>query len=1194
MQARSSITQIPEVKELRGILHELKQELAGLVPEPLSVNWLAASMCRMREKKLLILQKQLKQQETLIELEADQSSLEAARSKKVKNIPQIEISQFHSDMLVLSNALVMEHPDDQRIEKALQHEAVREYPEAILLLSQVISETKFRLFVFLKRSVCFSHLNMRADALKDLGSAIHEFPKDWRAYFFRALLLVQMNRGEDAVEDLSKALLLNPSLSVAYVLKANISLEDQRYTDAIIDLNFAAKLRFDDPGLYVLRGKAFRKLGKHLLAGHDYERAVMIHVERITQAQGRDQAELKNRIRVMRYLCNDNMLINLCFSFLETENPDLALKTFTSILAADPSRSIIHALMGHIKSFQGDFEGAEKDLERAILEDPLNSNALLFRALYSRNIDPMTSLQDLRQSLELDERNCKASFVMGKFCETQQDWQGALRAYRSAMIENDDDARLLEATMRYSEISLQLAGADSILRTAAFKKITLASVKHAPALEPLVALARLFARFGEYSKALKAVCRAIHMFPTETSLYTLRSRLLIESAHLREGNRDSLRSLFLQDTKNHLTCKRIAQIKMRLGMNQEAKMYLEELLIQNPRNADFECLLGSAYFNLGNVKKAFYHLSEAIRIEPFSGENFGARAKVYAHEREFPKAIADYNHALDANRGETDFFYGRAVCLFESGKDDEALQDLHAVIALDPVHTHARLLRGMLLEKNGQRSMACEDYNHALEYLHGHQRQPAKFTIESADNIQQLRQHLYLLCIRRGALLSRRKEYAAAIQDYNEALNLDPKCEIALIQRGNAYHQHGYFSSACADYSKCLVMDQSNELARKNRALANMAQKNWRASLDDFTFIPEGKRDAQTWLFLVECYRGINDVKSALMAAEKALLLASNAMSFHGFLGLNKLLTKCLVVKGDVEEDAFPRSKATLKTLTRAVHVLPNSNFARLKLAFALFGRGSLREAAAQLQVVTLSDPSNSMAAELAAIVHAELGNLHVACGRLDALICNETSIAGKAQLISSRGVLHQRLQDLPHAEHDFWRSSQMSPGKSETQYNLGCLHMQREHWFLAKMAFDQAVKALPTNDLALLNRSVVLFHLGQADLAIADLNQALAISPGLGHAYLNRATIKITLGYAADAEQDLSRAVQLLSGQNSVQDASAQECVCETRHILNKSQGRAIDTLTDYSNLFDCNDKIIFESRIIGTSGQSPLRSLW
>ncbi len=261
-------------------------------------------------------------------------------------------------------------------------------------------------------------------------------------------------------------------------------------------MSFAAKLRFDDPGLHLLRGKAYRRLGKHLLASHDYERAVTIHVERITQAQGRDQAESLSRIRAMSYLCNDNMLMDLCFSLLETENSDLALKLFSSIAAADPSRSIVLALMGHVKSFQCDFEGAEKDLEKAIIEDPLNSNVLLFRALYSRSIAPASSLQDLRQSLELDERNCNASFVMGKFCETQKDWRGALKAYKAAMMENNDDAQLLEATMRYSEISLQFAGADIILRTAAFKTMTLASVKHAPALEPLVVLARLFARFG--------------------------------------------------------------------------------------------------------------------------------------------------------------------------------------------------------------------------------------------------------------------------------------------------------------------------------------------------------------------------------------------------------------------------------------------------------------------------------------------------------------------------------------------------------------------------------------------------------------------------------------------------------------------------------------------------------------------------
>ena len=1203
MHVRVSISKTAEIREMRRILHELRQELAALVEDPIWVSWIANSMCRTREALLSILQKQLNHVRKLGELEeAALKNIDTNKSIKMEDIEneQEDRVRAESHMLVLSNSLSMEHPDDPRIEQAVRLEADRQYSEAILLLTQSIQDTKFRLFVFLKRAVCFNSLGMRADAIKDLVSAIHEFPMDWRAYFFRALLFTQMGYTVEALDNLSSSLKFNPNLAVGYVLRANISLEEGRFTDAILDLNLAVKLRYDDSALYFLRGKAFKKLGKSLLSAYDYERATSIHIERFSQQQESKNSEHNKLIRRMRLACTDQILIDMCFSFLETDHADLAIKILNDTLSVDASRAVAYSLLGHVKSFKGEFEDAEKDIERALVEDSSNSYVHLFKSLFYRNIDPSSSLLDLKQSLELDERNAKANFVMAKFSETQQDWQGALKAYRSAMAEDDDDAQHLEASIRYSEISLQVAGADFSLRNTAFKNLMIASVRHAPSLEPLIVSARLYARFGEYSKAIKAVCRAIHLFPCEITLYTLRSRLLTESAHFREGNRDCLRGLFLQDTKDLLICKRIAQVKIRLGMNQEAKTYLEGLLLQNPKNADFECLLGSVYFNLGDVKRAFQHLSEAIRIEPFSGQHFGARAKVFAHEREFPKAIADYSNALKVNRMETDFFYGRAVCFFETGKEDEAVQDLDAVIAQDPNHTQARLLRGMLLEKSGQRTMACADYDHALEFLHSNRRKlPASASSLGAENqlsLKQLRHHVFLLCIRRGALLSRRKQYAAAIQDYNDALKIDPNCEIALLQRGNAYHLHGYFASACVDYSKVLSIDPSNELARKNRALVKMALKKWNESLEDFACIPEVKRDAQTWLSLVDCYRAMKDITNALFAAEKALMLASNAMSFHGFIGLNKLLTRCLVTKGDVEEVAFPRSRATLKTLVRAVHLLPTSSFARLKLAFALFGRGSFLQAAAQLKIVRISEPGNSMAAELAAIIHAEIGNLHVACGRLDHLILNEQSTLGRAQLISSRGVIHHRLQDLPHAEHDYWQSSRIVSETSETHYNLGCLHMQREDWFLAKMAFDRAISAKPTNDLAYLNRSVVYFHLGHPDIALSDLHNALKISPGLGQAYLNRAIIRSVLGQPDEAEKDLGKAVQLLMGQDG---QSAQVSIVETRHVLNRDRGSAIDTLVEYAGLtapsyFEGGDLFVQYSDRQNSTGDVPQRSLW
>ena len=85
----------------------------------------------------------------------------------------------------------------------------------------------------------------------------------------------------------------------------------------------------------------------------------------------------------------------------------------------------------------------------------------------------------------------------------------------------------------------------------------------------------------------------------------------------------------------------------------------------------------------------------------------------------------------------------------------------------------------------------------------------------------------------------------------------------------------------------------------------------------------------------------------------------------------------------------------------------------------------------------------------------------------------------------------------------------------------------------------------------------------------------------------MNRATIKSTIGQVAEAEKDLIKAVHLLMGQDS-----AQPCLFEAKHIINKELGCAIDTLPDYSQLLEFDETC-------GSQGQSfgedlPKQSLW
>jgi len=69
-----------------------------------------------------------------------------------------------------------------------------------------------------------------------------------------------------------------------------------------------------------------------------------------------------------------------------------------------------------------------------------------------------------------------------------------------------------------------------------------------------------------------------------------------------------------------------------------------------------------------------------------------------------------------------------------------------------------------------------------------------------------------------------------------------------------------------------------------------------------------------------------------------------------------------------------------------------------------------------------------------------------------------------------------------------------------------------------AKSAYDRLLTIAPYNTLGLVDRGIVLLAMGQPELAIADLEQALALDPDLGAAYGQLALAHHQLGHRMEA----------------------------------------------------------------------------
>ena len=119
--------------------------------------------------------------------------------------------------------------------------------------------------------------------------------------------------------------------------------------------------------------------------------------------------------------------------------------------------------------------------------------------------------------------------------------------------------------------------------------------------------------------------------------------------------------------------------------------------------------------------------------------------------------------------------------------------------------------RGVAYYLSGYTAQAIEDFNQALRLDPG----------------------LVLAYNSRGSVYYDLGDYAQAIENLDQALRLDPGYALAYYNRGNAYRAVGDHARAIEDFDQALLLDPGDDEAYDNRAQSRCLLGMIEASLDD-------------------------------------------------------------------------------------------------------------------------------------------------------------------------------------------------------------------------------------------------------------------------------------------------------------------------------------------------------------------------
>lgn len=244
-------------------------------------------------------------------------------------------------------------------------------------------------------------------------------------------------------------------------------------------------------------------------------------------------------------------------------------------------------------------------------------------------------------------------------------------------------------------------------------------------------------------------------------------------------------------------------------------------------------------------------IGSAGQPDPDLAKALTYRGFSYLKKNQFDPAIQDFTKAIQLDPDNAWALANRGNAYFNKRQYDLAMHDYDESLKLNPAG-YATLFygRGAILLTHGDSDHAIEQFSQAISL------QP-EFP-EALNN--------------RGIAFFNNGQFSHAIEDYGKALQLRPNYLSALVNRGNAYAAKNQYDSAIKDYDKAIEL-QPAPAAYRNRGNAYRADGNFDKAISDLNASlrlqqSTGALDdrGDTYLELGQSARALQDFSEAVRA----------------------------------------------------------------------------------------------------------------------------------------------------------------------------------------------------------------------------------------------------------------------------------------------------------------------------------------
>ena len=289
--------------------------------------------------------------------------------------------------------------------------------------------------------------------------------------------------------------------------------------------------------------------------------------------------------------------------------------------------------------------------------------------------------------------------------------------------------------------------------------------------------------------------------------------------------------------------------------DEEAIPQYQRALEISPKLAEPHINLGEALERQGKIEEAAEYYRAALKIEPDLAEAHNNMGAILEKQGRTEEAIQYYQNALKIRPHYASAHFGLANALVEKGKVEEGIRHYYLAIRFKPAYAVAYSNLGNIFLNSGENEKAIEHYIAALQIdpnmVEAHsnlgialmQEGKIEAAISQFQKAIQLNPDFITAENNLKRALAIRKELETEISRLQELLRNDPENFELHFQLGNLYFRKGEQRQAMQQYNRALQLNPKFVPALNNLALVTAANQEYYKALtiflDMLNYIPD-------------------------------------------------------------------------------------------------------------------------------------------------------------------------------------------------------------------------------------------------------------------------------------------------------------------------------------------------------------------